>query len=268
MQKRRHALPTLLLFLFLSFLLVLLAQTPPGRFLTSLLEVPLAFVGKSFLSIPQSFLATMENEDVQKLREENVAFRKKMLDLQLLERENKALKDQFISEKPPSALLLPAGVVAAPRFIPGVSALETLIIDKGERDGVLVGQAVMFGGHLVGKVARTSQVFSEVVLVVHPNFSSTAKTANSQALGVVRGQGGGKIVFDNVLLSETLSVSDVVVPFGEGDASFVLLPPDVAVGTITVVEKNPSDLFQSAAVRSALDFSKLSTVFVYMGVEE
>lgn len=278
---RKHTFLSFVFFLFLSLLLLLFSRTAPGRFLTAAVEVPIAFVGKSFVSIPQFFSSTMD-QDVREIREENLRLQKKMLDLQLLERENKALRDQFISEKPLSTMLLPARIVAAPRFVPGVTPPETLIIDKGERDGVVVGQGVVFGGYLVGKVYKTSQHLSEVMLITNKNFSTVARVVESQALGVVKGEGGGEMVFGNVTLSETMRVGDSVVPFGEarlpaptrgepdgqGDSSQLFVPSDVVIGSITAVEKHASDVFQSARLRSALDVSKRSTVFVFIGVEE
>lgn len=70
------------------------------------------------------------------------------------------------------------------------------------------------------------------------------------------------MILDNVLLSETLKVGDVVLTNGDIDQNGKGLPPDLIVGKITSVDKNPSALFQKADVVSFVDFSKLSTLFV------
>jgi cell shape-determining protein MreC len=39
-------------------------------------------------------------------------------------------------------------------------------------------------------------------------------------------------------------------------------PPDLTIGKIISVSKNPSDLFQKAEISSLIDFSNLEKVFV------
>ena len=88
----------------------------------------------------------------------------------------------------------------------------------------------------------------------------------TNALGVARG-GGDHLLLSETLLSETLKVSDTIVTKGDMDESGIGYPPNLIVGRIAAVEKNPSALFQSAKVKSPIDFSKLSTVFVILGIK-
>ena len=98
--------------------------------------------------------------------------------------------------------------------------------------------------------------------MVNPAFSLTAKTLGTQAAGVVKGQGGGEIILDNVLLSNSLEKDDLVVTEGNINLDGSGFPADLVVGKIAAVSKNPSDLFQEAKVQSQLDFTKLGKVFV------
>jgi rod shape-determining protein MreC len=90
----------------------------------------------------------------------------------------------------------------------------------------------------------------------------TAKTLNTQAQGVVKGQGGGGVVLDNVVLSESLKKDDLVLTNGDINTQNSGFPPDLTVGKIISVSKNPSDLFQKADIQPLIDLESLEKVFV------
>ena len=203
------------------------------------------------------------NSETESLKEENRMLTKKIIDQRKLIEQNKALLDQFQQVSPKSLSLLQSDVIGSPGFVPGVSVPELLILNKGFSDGVREGNAVVLKNNLVGKVIKTSQNISLVYLSSNNSLSFAAKAGeDKKAVGVIRGQGGGEMILDNVLLSETLKVGDVVLTNGDIDQNGKGLPPDLIVGKITSVDKNPSALFQKADVVSFVDFSKLSTLFV------
>jgi rod shape-determining protein MreC len=176
--------------------------------------------------------------------------------------DNKALRDQFETKKPISTNLIPAVVIGAPGFIPGITVPENYTLDKGEIDGVKVGDAVIYQENLVGRIIKTTQFLSKVQTITNTASSFTAKTLETNALGVVKGQGGGNLILDNVVLSDNLKVGDIVLSKGEVDVSGNGFVPDLVAGEIIAVSKNPSDLFQSAKVNSHVDFSRIDKVFV------
>jgi cell shape-determining protein MreC len=85
---------------------------------------------------------------------------------------------------------------------------------------------------------------------------------STQALGVAKGQGGGGIILDDVVLSDTLQKGDLVLTKGDIDSHGIGIPPDLIVGEITSVSKFPSDLFQKASLKSKIDSSKLNKAFI------
>ena len=179
-----------------------------------------------------------------------------------MQKENSALADQFATTSIKSQILLAAKIVGAPGFIPGVSNAQSFIIDKGTKDNIKVGNAVIYKDNLVGKVTQSNLYFSKVVLVTNPSFSSTVKTLRTQTAGVIKGEGGKQIILDNVLQSADIKVSDVILTRGDLDMKGIGFPPDLIVGKLVSVNKKPSSLFQKGEVVSLLDFSNLSTVFV------
>lgn len=199
---------------------------------------------------------------VKALKSENNMLTQKLINQTRLAEDNKALRDQFEAQNPKSLDLMEADVIGAPGFIPGISIPEAFVLDRGENDGVKIGQAVVYEDNLIGKVVKTSAFLSSVALISNSSSFFTAKTMSTQALGVVKGQGGGGIILDNVMLSDTLQKQDVVLTKGDVSDLGIGIPPDLVVGEIVSVSKFPSDLFQKANLKSKLDFNKLTKVFI------
>lgn len=252
------------IFLILSLLLFALSRY-------NLLETPSSYLTKAVTSasaplflIGDFFGGIFKNDT--KLKEENLALAKKLIDQEKLLSENKALHDQFQIEKPRSLDLLPAGIVSSPRFIPGIFSPEFLVIDKGTDEGIKVGNGVVFKNNLVGKVTKTSKFLSQVTLLTNPNLKFAAKTEKG-TFGVLKGEGNGDIFLDNVLLSDHLSKGELVVTSGDLKIDQTGFPPDLIIGKIVSVSSNPSDLFQRAKLQTLVDFSSLTKVFIIKGLK-
>lgn len=210
--------------------------------------------------------AGFKNSEVEKLKDENLNLSKKLIDQKKLIEDNKALNDQFQTTSVKSVDLLPADVVGAPRFLPGLSIPEFLVIDVGEKDGVRVGDAVVFKDNLVGKLTKVQNYLSEVTLINSTSSKFTGKTSTG-ILGVVKGEGNDEIVLDNVVLSDKLQKGDLILTNPGLNVDSTGTPPNLIVGKITSIDRNPSDLFQKAEIVSFLDFSRLTKVFVIKEVK-
>lgn len=264
MRKRENFFVTFFLFLFLSVLLFFLFSLPLFNGLTGFLEVivsPFQHSAKTVFSLPADLLASKK---LQQLQEENITLRKKIVDQKNLLSENSALKDQFQTTFPTAPNLLPAYVVGFPVFIPGVSLPEEIVINKGEKEGVQKGHIVVVKDNVIGKIIKTSSHLSVVQLVTNTASSVAAVEQATGALGVIKGQGSGELILDNILLSEKLTLSDTVVTNGDVDAKGKGYPAGLILGKIVSIDKKPSALFQTAKVESFVDFSKLRMVFILM----
>lgn len=210
---------------------------------------------------------TTIDERIKKIEDENRTLKKQLVESDVLLKDMQALKDQFQTAYPRSQNLLPASIVGAPRFIPGVTQPEQFIINRGKQDGVKIQQAVVFEDNLLGKIIEVSENLAKIDVLTNAAFSSTAKVSKTGAIGVIKGKGNGEMILDNILLEDVLSVSDIVVTRGDIDLHGVGIPKDLTLGTIISVDKKPSALFQTAKVKSVLDISTLSTVFVVITSE-
>ncbi|MDP3941556.1 MAG: rod shape-determining protein MreC [bacterium] len=176
--------------------------------------------------------------------------------------EMQALRDQFETSTVNTTTLLPAKIIGFEGLIPGVSRPTEILLDKGKRDGVVEGLAVIYKNNLVGKVVKTTAGRSQVALLSKSGWSFTAKTSDGKANGLVQVD-DGDILLNNVVLSDELSKKEIVVTKGDMKLGGGGFPPDLVVGEITSLDKKPSALFQVAKVKSFLDVVSLTTVFIY-----
>ncbi len=249
MRKRANFFPIFLLVLSLSIVLLILPRSPFG-----FLEKGISLFQKSIYNAVRSLPFAKESTRVKELEKLNLELLSKLSDQKRLERENAALLDQFRTANPISYNLLPSNIVGA--------SSTTITIDKGSKDSVKVGQAVVLDNNLFGVVSKTTLYLSKVVLVTDPSFLLTGKTERGVS-GVVKGLGNGTSL-ENVLLSDNLTVKDIVFTRGDMDILGVGVPKDLVIGKIASIEKNPSALFQKAKIESLVNASSFPTVFVVM----
>lgn len=253
MKKKEGITSIFLIFLFLSILIFGLAKMGYIGGVVSLLETVILPVEKTFYSLKNIVFKDQSDEKLKKLEEENIIFVRKLADFQNIIKENNALKDQFQTSNPKSTNLLPAKIVGGMQ--------EYLIVDKGKKDNVKNGLAVVFKDNLVGKVVKVSEKVSRIDIVTNKDFSFTAETSETLAQGIIKGDGEDQVL-ENVLLSEELKVSDLVLTKGDLDVNGVGFPQGLIAGKIISVDKKPSSLFQSAKVKSLINFKRLEMVFI------
>lgn len=273
MQKRQNLFYIFLIFLFLSVFVFFIFKLPILKPVSSTIQNIFAPIQSLTYQTFYSIFNIGSNPKIKTLQEQNLNLSKKLVDQSKTSADNKALRDQFATAYPKDSTLLPADIMSSPAFIPGISAPEDFILDKGEKDGVRKGQAVVYKDNLVGLITKTSDYYSKVSIITNSKFTLTSQTLSSQALGVVKGQSGGEMILDNVVLSQELRKDDLIItkgdmdlPAGRQDEKGQGVLPNLIIGKIVSVNKNPSDLFQTAKIKSLLDFPSLSKVFIITGI--
>jgi rod shape-determining protein MreC len=252
MHKRAQIFPLFFLCLILSGIILLFSNTFFGQLVRGFFEQVTVPVQRTVFSLlhnaPQEESQTfVEKQDLQSLQ----------LKLKELEKENGALRDQFETVSPNPRSLIPVQVIGMHD--------DAIVIDKGSNDGIKTGMIVVVKDNLVGRISQSSSHLAIVNLVSDRTISFTAETVKTEALGVSRGKGGYQIFLENVVLSDKLEKNDLVKTKGDIAKDGTGYPPGLIVGKIASVDKRASALFQTAEVRSLLDLSRLSMVFVMKG---
>ena len=133
-----------------------------------------------------------------------------------------------------------------------------VVLDKGERDGIQAEMGVMTLTGAVGRVVKTRASSSVVLLITDPNNAVTSLIQRTRDEGIIEGTFGGTVRMKYIPLLSTVRVGDPVVTSGLTGG----FPKGVPVGTITNIQKDEGELFQTADVQPEVDFTKLEEVLV------
>lgn len=137
---------------------------------------------------------------------------------------------------------------------------ETVIINKGASDGLGLGQAVVYAdGILIGKTIKIFNDFSFVRLVNDSDITVAAAITNADhTTGIIRGERGLSLRMELIPQNEIVSVGDVIITSGLETG----IPRGLVVGTVDSVIKESRSPFQTAIIRSPVNFSNLDYVLV------
>jgi rod shape-determining protein MreC len=141
---------------------------------------------------------------------------------------------------------------------------QSIIIDKGTRDGIAVGMPVESARGLVGQVFQATPAAAHVLLITDNVMSVAGRLSTSRADGMVFGGGlGAPLTMDWIQLERRVEIGEVVLTSGAGG----FFPEDLVIGRVTQVDFNEAELFQRAVIEPAVSFNSLEVVFVISGFE-
>lgn len=252
-----------LFFLLLSVLFLIPAQLqavlqqvggPFGRVLALPLEA-FASLDRGLVEIWEGYVA------LQNVRDENEQLRKEIETLQGL---NNQLRETAAATQRLAALLsfkeratsetIPAQVIGRD----ATNWYHSLLLNKGARDGVAIEMGVMTPAGVVGRVVKTTPASSVVLLVTDPNNAIAGLIQRTRDEGIVEGTMNGRARLKYVPLLSGVRAGDRVVTSGLTGG----FPRGIVVGTITRIDKEEGDLFQSAEIAPEVDFTKLEEVLI------
>ena len=188
------------------------------------------------------------------LKHRVIALKGETVRLRELEKENRRLRKLLNFRRKIKSPLLPAEIIASSP----TPWMDTLVIDKGTKDGIRKGMPVISEKGIVGYVFKTTILVSTVMVVTHYNCRVDAIVQRTRSRGVAGGLLKGRCRIFNVLRSENIEAGDVVVTSGLGNR----FPRGLLIGTIQKVERKSYGLFQEAELLPATDFNNLEEVYV------
>ncbi len=143
------------------------------------------------------------------------------------------------------------------------STLRTIVINKGTRDGVRRGMAVITGQGLVGRVIQVTANAARVMLITSKASAVAGRVLRSRTEGAVVGRASGALRMVMLDPSADIQVGDLVITSGLGGN----LPPDLVIGQVRSTRQFESEIEQSAEISSLIDFTKLEIVQVITSFE-
>jgi rod shape-determining protein MreC len=140
------------------------------------------------------------------------------------------------------------------------SWFKSVTIDKGERDGVKKGMAVISAAGVIGQILKTAPHYATVLLITDYNSAIDSIVQRTRAKAIVEGRGENRCQLKYLLRTEEVAVGDTVVTSGLAGN----FPKGLMVGEIKKVDKKGHGVFQYAELVPSVDLTKLEEVFVVM----
>lgn len=146
-----------------------------------------------------------------------------------------------------------------------------IIIDRGSRDGVEVGMAVISPYYFVGLVTEVEEDTARVTLAIDGSSAVGARLLQSKGTGVVYGrwQMGGRMELQHVDRAIVPQDGETIVTSDESGARTARVPGGLIIGKVDgqPVLDNQSDS-QTIQVMPAAQFDNLTIVAVIIADEE
>lgn len=215
------------------------------------LAVRLPFEGVSGMS---SYFRERErtSEALRRLDHENTALSLRVQKLDSLNKRNKRLNALV---KIPEALGTREYIIAEIVRIAGRTSRHRLIIAKGARDGVYVGQPILSAHGILGHVVSVTPFTSTGILVTDADYALQVQLERTglRALAVGRGV-PNEFALRYVPVNSDIRPGDMVLSSGLDD----FYPPDHPVGRVTAVDHRTHDGFALITLKpvAALDYSR------------
>jgi len=192
-----------------------------------------------------------ENES---LREQVTALEQKLIDYQDAYLENLRLR-RLLDFKS----TIQTETIAAQVVLHDLTGwFQTLMIDKGLRDGIGVDMAVVNDEGVVGRILEVSDRYARVLLITDAGSSIDAVIQRNRVRGIVGGKDANTCVLKYVRGNLDVQEGDLVVSSGK-DGVF---PKGLRLGTVQGVYKDPLDLFQKIDVKPVVRLSALEEVLI------
>lgn len=135
---------------------------------------------------------------------------------------------------------------------------STLIINKGEADGVRKNMAVLSPYGVVGQTISTSSHAARVMLVTDHNSGVDALVQRTRARGIVEGALDGRCMMKYLKRGEDVDVEDRIVTSGLDG----IFPKGILLGMVTHVTRGNRGLLQIAEVKPSVPVDQIEEVLV------
>jgi len=137
---------------------------------------------------------------------------------------------------------------------------KTIVINRGAKDGVTKGMAVIAPGGIVGHVIKGFDWSAQVLLVIDRSSAIDALVQRTRFRGIIEGETDETCRFKYVVRKADVKIGDTVISSGLDG----LFPKGLPVGTVSDISRPAAGLFQEVKVRPFVNFTKLEEVLVIL----
>lgn len=134
----------------------------------------------------------------------------------------------------------------------------TLTINKGEKDGLKTGMAVISDGFMAGRISEVSENTSKIQLVTDPASAIPVTLTQANTNGIAKGGIGYGLTMEKVPQGEKIKEGDTVITSGLGGE----IPKGLILGTVDTITKQENSLFIDVTVRPSANLGVISRLII------
>jgi rod shape-determining protein MreC len=155
------------------------------------------------------------------------------------------------------ASVLPQILTAAPvLLVENRAGLQSAVIGAGSEQGIAVGCPIAVPEGLVGRVVTVGRAIARAQLLVDASAAAGARIVRTGEVGVVRGDGRGRLRLQNIPTTSSVQPGDRIETAGIDG----IYPRGVVIGRVEKVSRG--SLFLEISVVPSASFSRLIDVLV------
>jgi len=201
-------------------------------------------------------------ETINRLTAENV-------ELKFLKEENATLRKQLNFLAKSGERYLMANIISRGELNDDTDHSQSIIIDKGSRDGLFAGLAVVSftgpddssQGVIIGKIFNVKDNLAEIYLVTNKNCKlAAAILGEDKTSGIVAGELGLTIKMEFIPQTENIKAGDLVATSGLEQN----IPRGLVIGRVTKVIKENNEVRQSAIIEPQINLDSLSVISILL----
>ena len=198
---------------------------------------------------------------LQNVADENRRLRQEM---EWLRGENNHLREAAAATQRLTSLLqfkeqaLPTLVAAQVIGRDSSNRYKSVILNKGESDGIQKDMGVVTPSGVVGRVVKTTGATSVVLLVTDPNNAIAGLIQRTRDEGIVEGTAQGQAKLKYIPMLSAVKEGDHVVTSGLVGG----FPRGLSIGTITSIAREEGALFQTAQIVPEVDVNHVEEVLI------
>lgn len=206
-------------------------------------------------------------DENKRLKKDLATSREQVANTQLLERENRQLRDQL-------NLTNDLGYASATRVTGRVIVknpsvwYSTVTLDVGRGDGVRADQPVVSGEGLVGKVTRTTSGTATVTLITDGSSKVPAQIGSNGALGVVTPAVGdpNDMQLQYIQKGHNVAKGAMIVTSGSAPGKLQsIYPRGIPIGEVTRVSTGELELYRTVHMKPFADLRRMDYLTVLTG---
>ncbi|MGK0673594.1 MAG: rod shape-determining protein MreC [Halothiobacillaceae bacterium] len=181
-------------------------------------------------------------DELVRLRQENLLLKAQMQTFWAQQEENRRLRNLLRAVQPLEQDLL----LAESLPVKGDTRRQTILINRGRRDGVFVGQAVLAAEGLLGQVVHVGPHTAEVLLLTDDMHAVPVRIARTGQRAIARGTGqSGRLEILHLPNNADVREGDLLITSGLGGT----FPANYPVASVSVIEQTQSGVFANISAR-------------------